>query len=167
MELNRLAPDFELRGLDGQIHRLSDYRGRVVVVNFWSAECPHVERTDVLMLASLARWGAQVVLLSIAANVNEPVEGVVNAARSRGLPVVLRDAGHVVADRFGAEVTPEVFVIDHEGVLRYHGAVDDVSFRQRTPTRCYFDEAVEAVLAGKRPEVAEAPAFGCTIVREI
>lgn len=58
MELNRLAPDFELRGLDGSLHRLSDTRGRIVVVNFWSADCPHVERTDARMLAPLARWGA-------------------------------------------------------------------------------------------------------------
>lgn len=166
MELNRLAPDFELIGLDGRIHRLGGYRGRVVVVNFWSADCPHVERTDALMLKSLARWGANVVLLSIASNANESMSAVENASRSRGLPIVLKDAGQVVANLYGAQITPEIFVIDREGLLRYRGAVDDVNFRQKNPTRSYFEEAVDAVLAGRLPSVAEVPAFGCTVVRE-
>ena len=100
MELNRLAPDFELCGLDGQLHRLGDYRGRIVIVNFWSADCPHVERTDALILASLARWGADVALLPIDSNVNESAEMVANASHGRGLPTVLLDAGHAVADRY-------------------------------------------------------------------
>jgi len=167
MELNRLAPDFELRGLDGRIHRLSDYRGRVVIVNFWSADCPHVERTDNIMLAALARWGEDVELLSIAPNANESVEAFVNASKARGLPIVLRDTKHVVADRYGAQITPEIFVIDRNGILRYRGAVDDVNFRQRNPTRCFFEEAVEAVLVGKIPVEKDIPAFGCAIVRGI
>ncbi len=166
MELNRLAPDFELRGLDGHLHRLSDYRGRVVAVNFWSCECPHVTRTDALMAASLARWDDDVVLLSIASNANESDEALENASRSRGRFTVLKDASHFVADLYEAQVTPEVFVVDREGVLRYRGAVDDVSFRQRVATRSFFDEAVEALLRGGLPAVTEMPAFGCSIVRE-
>jgi hypothetical protein len=125
-----------------------------------------VERTDTLMLASLARWGQDVVLLSIASNANESAEGMENVSRSRGLPIVLKDAGHAVADRYEAQFTPEIFVIDRAGVLRYRGAVDDVSFRQKNPTRSYFEEAVEAVLAGRLPPITEVPAFGCTVVRE-
>jgi peroxiredoxin len=166
MELNRLAPDFELRGLDGQIHRLSDYRGKIVVINFWSCDCPHVERTDALMLESLARWGEDVILLSIAPNANESAEALDQASKGRGLPVVLRDAGHETADRYGALITPEIFIVDREGVLRYRGAVDDVNFRRKSPTRNYFEEAVEAIWAGRLPEAAQVPAFGCAIVRE-
>jgi peroxiredoxin len=167
MELNRLAPDFELPGLDGRLHRLSDYRGRVVMVNFWSADCPHVERTDVLMLASLRRWGADVVLLSIASNANESLSALENASRSRGLPIVLKDAGHVVADLCAAQVTPEVFVVDCERVLRYRGAVDDVGFRQRIPTRSYLEDTIESLSAGRSPNPAETVPYGCTIVRHV
>lgn len=166
MDLNRLAPDFELRDLAGRLHRLSDYRGQIVIVNFWSADCPHVERTDALMLASLARWGADVVLLSIASNANESAAQVESAARGRGLPTVMMDAKHEAADRYGAQVTPEVFVVDREGVIRYRGAVDDVNFRQREATRSFLDEAVDALLVGKLPAVGEVPAFGCAIIRE-
>lgn len=166
MDLNRLVPDFELPDLAGRLHRLSDYRGRIVIVNFWSADCPHVTRTDALMLASLAKWGDDVVLLSIASNANESAAVVESASRGRGLSPVLLDARHKVADRCGAQITPEVFVVDREGILRYRGAVDDVNFRQREATRSFLDEAVDALLAGRPPEVTEAPAFGCAIVRE-
>lgn len=166
MDTHRLAPDFELPDLAGHFHRLSDHRGRIVIVNFWSADCPHVERTDAVMLRSLARWGADVALLSIASNANESAADVESAARGRGLSPVLMDAGHEVADRYGATVTPEVFVVDREGIVRYHGAVDDVNFRQREAARNFLEEAVEALLAGKSPAVEHVPAFGCALVRE-
>ena len=72
-----------------------------------------------------------------------------------------------MADAWGAQTTPHVFVVDEAGVLRYQGAVDDVTFRQREPKRFYVKEAVDALLAGRLPEIASTPAYGCTIVREI
>jgi len=165
LELNQPAPEFTLPDLDGRIHMLSDYRGQIVIVNFWSAECPHSERFDADIITNLARWGTDVLLLSVASNANEP-EGMLRAvARQRRLPVVLTDAGQVVAGRYGALTTPHAFLVDREGILRYRGAVDDVSFRQREPSRFYLQEAVEALLAGQLPEINEVQPFGCTIVR--
>jgi peroxiredoxin len=165
LELNQPAPEFTLPDLEGRIHMLSDYRGRIVIVNFWSAECPHSQRFDADITACLASWGADVALLSIASNANE-TEGILAVvARQRKIPVVLRDADQTVAGRFGAQTTPHAFLIDRQGVLRYRGAVDDVSFRQRESSRFYLREAVEALLAGRLPEVTEIPPFGCTIVR--
>ncbi len=167
MQLNQPAPDFELPDLHGHLHRLSRYRGKIVIVNFWSAECPHAERTDRSIMASLVQWGGEVELLPIAANRNESLPALEEAARSRRLPRVLHDAEQRVADLYEAVATPHVFVIDREGILRYHGAADDVTFRHRTATRFYLEEAVEALLAGRLPEVGETPAYGCAIVREI
>jgi peroxiredoxin len=167
VELNRLAPDFELRDISGHTRRLSDYRGRIVIVNFWSAECPHAERTDRLILACLAQWGADVAILSVAANRSESTQTIIEVANTRGLPTVLVDAEHVVANLYEAQTTPHVFVVDRDGILRYHGAVDDVTFRQRMAKRFYLEEAVEALRAGRTVELTEMPAYGCTIVREI
>ena len=165
LELNELAPEFTLPDLEGRIHMLCDYRGRIVIINFWSAECPHAERFDADITACLAQWGADVALLSVASNADEP-EGILAAvAHQRKTPVVLRDADGSVADRYGAQTTPHVFLIDRQGILRYRGAVDDVSFRQREPSRFYLREAVEALLADRLPEVTEVQPFGCTIVR--
>jgi len=166
MEPGDLAPDFTLRDLEGVPHALSRYRGRVVVVNFWSAECPWAERADSQLKQWLGVWGERVVLLTVASNVNETQELIAEAARQRGLAPVLLDSGCRVADAWGAQTTPHVFVVDESGILRYQGALDDVTFRQREPKRIYVKEAVEALLAGHLPEVDSAPAYGCTIVRD-
>ena len=72
MEPGDLVPDFTLPDLDGTSHTLSDYRGRVVIVNFWSAECPWSERADNQFKQWLTgRWGERVVLLTVASNANE------------------------------------------------------------------------------------------------
>ena len=106
-------------------------------------------------------------MLSVAANRNEPVPLLDETARKRRLPIVLIDADQAVANLYKAVTTPHAFVVDREGVLRYRGAVDDVTFRQRKATRFFLEEAVEALLEERLPEVQETPAYGCTIVREI
>ena len=167
MQLNQPAPDFELYDLSNNIHALREYRGKIVILNFWSAECPHSERTDSSLLDSLARWGEKVVVLSIASNRNESVRLLEEAARTRGIPTVLMDVKQAVADLYEAISTPHVFVLDADGILRYRGAVDDVKFRQPKATRLYLEEVVEALLNNRKPEVEETPAYGCAIVREI
>ncbi len=165
--MNHAAPEFQLPDLQGVPHKLSDLRGKIVIVNFWSAECPHSERADRSMLACFVKWGQEVQLLSIAANRNESMQMVEDASRARRLPLVLIDTEHVVADLYGAITTPHAFVVDRDGLLRYRGAIDDVTFRQRQATRFYLEEAVDALLAGQVPELQEIPAYGCTIVREV
>ena len=167
LSINELCPNFELSDLQGVPHQLSDYRGKIVIVNFWSAECPHSERTDRALMACLVQWAADVEMLSIAANQNESLQMLEEAAKTRLLPTVLIDAKHIVADLYRAQATSHVFVLDREGILRYRGAVDNVTFRQRKATRFFLEEAVEALLDGHLPELTEMPAYGCTIVREI
>jgi peroxiredoxin len=165
LAVDQPAPGFRLPDLKAQMHTLRDYLGQVVVLNFWSAECPHVARTDALLATYNQAWGARVTLISIASNFNESSEQVSGIATQRGLPLVLLDRGSVVADLYFALTTPHLYVIDESGVLRYQGAFDDVTFRQRTAAHDYLYEAVEAVLAGARPQPAETPAYGCAIVR--
>jgi peroxiredoxin len=167
MQLNELAPDFELLDLQGVFHKLSDYRGKIVIINFWSAECPHSERTDHYLLNLLERWNGGVVLLSIAANQNESIQMVAEASKARRVPQVLIDPEHRVADLYEAFITPHVFVVDCDGFLRYRGAVDDITFRRREATRFFLHEAVGSLLDGRLPELSETPAYGCTIIREI
>lgn len=167
MEINQPVPDFELPDLNGALHRLSNYRGRIVIVNFWSCECPHSERTDKAILSMFVQWQDDVTMLTIASNRSETVEALKEAAESRRLPNVLHDADCSVANLFDAQTTPHVFVIDRDGILRYRGAVDDVTFRQRKPTRFFLDEAVESLLSRQSPTLTESPASGCAIVREV
>lgn len=167
MNINQPIPDFELPDLNGKMHHLFGYRGRIVIVNFWSCECPHSERTDKAILSMFVQWREDVTMLAVASNRNESAQALREAAESRRLPNVLQDANCAVANLFEAQTTPHVFVIDRAGILRYRGSVDDVSFRQRKPSRFFLDEAVESLLAGQFPTLTESPAYGCAIVREV
>ena len=159
------APDFELPDLEGADHRRGECRGRVVVINFWSGECPHSARTDRELADLLKGWGDAVILLTIASNANEPRELLRSAAAARGLSPVLHDSRQEVADLYGAATTPHLFVVDAQGILRYQGAFDDMTFRKRTPAHFYLRQAVEAVMEGRLPDLAETTPYGCTIMR--
>jgi peroxiredoxin len=159
------APDFTLNDLDKRAHSLTDYRQQIVAINFWSAECPWAERGDRLILEWLKEWQERVALLPIASNANEPPELLKKVARQRGLPLVLSDPDHQVADLYGAETTPHLFVVDEQGLIRYLGGFDDITFRKRTASQFYLHEAVEALLNGHQPEISQTDPYGCTIVR--
>ncbi len=161
--VGQAAPIFSLKDLNGREIALEDFLERTVLINFWSAECPWAERAD----RALAEWQDRIVLLSIASNANEPLDLLRQVAVARGLQVVLHDPDHRIADLYGAVTTPHLFLVDAGGILRYQGAFDDVTFRQREPTRNYVEEAIRAVLNGKRVPVTETLSYGCTIVREV
>lgn len=165
--LNQPAPDFTLPSVSGEAVTLSALRGKPVLINFWSAECPWAEQADRLLVERWKAFQNRAVWLSIASNANETPEQIREVAQARALPLVLVDAGHRVADVYEAVTTPHCFVLDASGILRYHGALDDTSFRQRVPTRFYALEALEAILKGEMPAIQHIPSYGCTIVREM
>ena len=166
MEIGKPAPNFTLNGLDGNAYSLVDYRGQIVIVNFWSAECPHAARVDLGLVPLLEDWGGKVQLLQIASNGNEPLEMLRDVAKERSSPgIILHDPNSAVADLYEATNTPHIFILDADGLQQYHGAYDDVAFHQRTTTRNYVEDVVESLLNGNKPEVTSVPPFGCTIVR--
>ena len=160
------APLFELYDLRGKTNRLVEGRGRILILNFWSAECPWAARCDQELLAYLPSWKDKVALWTIASNVNEPLDLLARVANERCLPLVLQDAQNNVANLYGAQTTPHLYVIDKLGILRYQGALDDVTFRNRIPTQPFLRMAVDALLAGQLPEHAYSPPYGCAIVRQ-
>lgn len=162
----RPAPAFSLPDLAGRLHHLEEARGSILVINFWSAECPWAERADREILAHLPAWGGRLQYWAVASNANEPAALLRRVAETRTLPLVLRDDRHTVADLYHAQTTPHFFVVDRSGFLRYQGGYDDVTFRKRIAEEFYLPNAVEALLAGKIPDPAETPAYGCTIIRQ-
>jgi len=165
IENGKRAPAIELPDLYGNSHTLSDSLGKIVILNFWSVECPWSERVDHAILPLLEKWGAQVVYFTIASNANETEEQIRTTASQRGLPVVLVDSNQRAADAYGAQTTPHCFILDKAGIVRYQGAFDDVTFRQRTPTVPYVEAAVETLLRGEQPDPDQTSPYGCTIVR--
>lgn len=167
IELNSPVPDFSLQDLLGNPHQISDFRGQFVVLNFWSAECPWSERADQELAKLKDEWGERVQLLYIAPNANESKEMIASAAQARQIPTsqLLLDPEQKIADLFDAQTTPHFFVIDPKGTLVYRGGLDDATFRQRTPTQQYLKNAMAALLAKKKPPIAETTPYGCAIVR--
>jgi len=77
---------------------------------------------------------------------------------------VLKDKGNVIADKYGASVTPEVFVIDPQGVLKYHGRIDDSQDPSGVGEKT-LERALDAMLEGREIQTTKAKAFGCSIKR--
>jgi peroxiredoxin len=74
----------------------------------------------------------------------------------------LRDESQEVARAYGAQTTPDVFVLDAERILRYHGA-PDADHRDEGQRAVWLREALDAVLAGERPARAETEPVGCSV----
>ncbi len=163
-KINLSAPNFSLHDHKDEIHSLESYRGKIVIINFWSAECPWSKRVDEIIIQLAEDWSEDVVLLSIASNANESLDLIKEEANARALPILLLDKDQKVARLYNAITTPHIYVIDKTGKLRYQGAFDDVKFRQPVPTENYLIQAVESLLAGKNPEPTENPSYGCTVV---
>lgn len=166
VKLGSSAPDFELLDLAGKPQRLSEQQGKIVVLIFWSATCPWAQLGDEILRDMEAIQISDVLLWTIAVNADETRDLIKQVAGERRLRRVLRDEGQAIADLYEAMATPHVYVIDERGALRYRGAIDDRTFRQRVPTKNYLEDALWALLAGGDPEISETPAYGCAIVRD-
>jgi peroxiredoxin len=152
---------------------LADFKGRkAVIVVFAGTECPintaYLPRLIELQQENAPR-GVQV--LAINSNQQDTPERVAAHARKHALPFpVLKDDGQKVADLFGARRTPEVFLLDAEGKIRYHGRIDDqygVGYQKPSPTTHELVTALAEVLDGKPVTQSFVPASGCVIARTI
>lgn len=163
-----IAPDFTLMDvISGRPVSLSALLGAGIVLDFWSVDCPWSRHYDDYFLERAAQWAPQgVMLVMIACNAGETIEQMQDMADAYGItnPILL-DEGSRVADAYGAQTTPHVFVLDGAGQIIYQGAVDDRTFRQPEPTVNTLDAAVEALIAGQLPAISDTPAYGCAIVR--
>lgn len=152
-------------------HSLYENAGKkAVAVIFIATKCPYSNAFNQVM-ANLAQEyeNKGVAVVGINANKTEPAAEVAEHAQAHNLGFpVLKDDGNVIADRLGASVTPEVFLLDSNWTLRYHGALGN-SARPTTKAADASDAevrpALDAVLSGQTVPQPETKAFGCTIKR--
>src|SRR5882672_1317790 len=125
------APAFALKTVDsGQARGLDSFtkakgmKGAVVL--FLSCKCPYVAQARAPIAELHKQYGDKVAFVGLNANQSEKLEDIkTDAASSFPFPV-LRDEGSKVADLYGAERTPEAFLVDPSGLIRYHGGVADL-----------------------------------------
>jgi peroxiredoxin len=167
---NNPAFGFSLRDFRGKEHALSEHTGRPVVIAFVGCQCP-LAQLYALRLVELAQEfeprGA--VFLGIAANTQDSLTDVAAFARKHKVPFpILLDPDQAVADRLGAERTPEVVVLDSQRVVRYRGRIDDqydIGVETPMPRQRFLARAIDDVLAGRPVAEPAVPAVGCHIGR--
>ena len=171
IKIGEKMADFTLPDVNGKPHRLYDFEGKkAVAVIFIATRCPYSNAFNHVMASLAHEYESRgVAFIGINANKTEPVAEVAEHARAHGLDfLILKDEGNQIADRLGASVTPEVFLLDSTWTLRYHGALGNSHQPSTNPEKTNADEvrpALEDVLSGKPAEVTETKAFGCSIKR--
>ncbi len=165
VKINQAAPEITLLDLKGMERGLDQANADLLILNFWSAECPWSARADAILAELQKEWDGGVEIWSIASNANEGREQIAAAAGERSLRNVFIDLGQTAANRYGAVTTPHFCLLDKDRIVRYIGALDDTSFRQRELSEHYLVNAVQALQAGQIPDPQETHGYGCTIVR--
>ncbi|MGL5060077.1 MAG: thioredoxin family protein [Microcoleus sp.] len=170
--INSYAPDFELPGVDEEVHHLSRYLEtyRAIAVVFMCNHCPYVRSyLDRLKGIQADFQDKSVTLIGINANdANQyPDDSFENmkvfAAENQLNFPYIRDVAQDVAQSFGAATTPEVFLLDQDGRLRYKGLIDDNSNDAAAVQVTYLRNAIAQVLDGTTVEPSETQAIGCSV----
>jgi hypothetical protein len=165
------APEFSLADLQGKVHRLADYRGRVVVLEWINPNCPfsrrHAEEGTMTRLTAAHDDVVWLAINSTAKGHRDFLTPPQHAAfdRQHGIDYpVLYDSDGKVGHAYGAATTPNMFVIDEGGTLIYRGAIDDDSYGSRPGKRQnYVGAALAAHAAGKAPDPATTSPYGCSV----
>jgi peroxiredoxin len=175
VKVSQPAPDFTARDINGKTHRLSDYQGKIVVLEAYNLDCPFCANhyktgaMQALQAAVTSKGGVWLVVNST--HTSNPSYRTTEAARkefaAQGMKATawLDDSSGAIGRLYGMKTTPHMFVIDTRGVLAYQGAIDDRASSSGDPrtAKNYVKLAVEALLAGKPVPVTETKPYGCGV----
>lgn len=161
------APDWAgLPGADGREHALKDYAGReALVLVFTCLSCPTATDYEDRLAALARRYEGKAAVVAVCVNrvPEDRLPKIVERVAARKLPFdYLYDESQKIARDHGAIFTPEFYVFDRDRKLVYMGAMDDATDPDKV-TKRHVADAVDAVLAGKTPDVKEVIARGCRV----
>lgn len=173
VDSGRPAPDFTFTDLAGKTQKLSDFRGKVVVLEWLNPACPYVLRhyrsgnlpeTQQLAADDGAIW----------LQVNSTAMGDLDREKSIAwqkknrvtATAYIRDQSGTIGRLFGAQTTPHLFVIARDGTLAYQGAIDDqpnASLANTTSAHNYVKAALADLKAGQPIAKATTKPYGCSV----
>ncbi|HEY7195698.1 MAG TPA: thioredoxin family protein [Gaiellaceae bacterium] len=159
------APAFRLPGVDGSEHALADYEGMPVAVVFSCCHCPYVRAWEGRLNDIARNYEGRAAVVAVNANdhLGDSFDDMRARCDEQGFVFpFLRDESQEVAAAYGAARTPEVFALDGDHRLVYHGAPDS-DYTDPNGAEPYLRRALDAALDGEQPAVFETPAVGCTI----
>lgn len=181
LETGKPAPDFTATDSNGKTQKLSDYKGKIVVLEWMNPGCPFVKKhySNVGDGGNMQNLQKELTAKGVIwLSVNSSAEGKQGHLEAATANTFIHDAdahptallidgkdgalGHL----YDAKTTPHMFVIDKTGTLAYQGAIDD----KPTPdlsdvhnAKNYVREAVQALQAGKKVEVSSTQSYGCSV----
>ena len=165
------APDFTLTNYDGKTVKLSDYAGKIVVLEWFNYECPfaryNYEKTTAVNDLVNKFKDKGVVLLAINSTGHETIaKDKEFAEQFKVSHPILDDSKGTVGKAYGAQTTPHIFIIDAKGNIVYNGAFDNAPLG-KIPEGAqyvnYIDKALTELTAGKTVSVAETKPYGCSV----
>ena len=170
------APEFTLTDSNGKSHKLSDFKGKFVVLEWLNHGCPFVVKhygSGNMQRLQKEYTGKDVVWLSIASSASgkqghmSPEEtNKTKEEKGSSATAVLLDEDGTVGKLYDAKVTPELYVINPEGVLIYAGAIDDKKSTDPADVagaKNYVKQALDEAMAGKPVSEPTITAYGCGI----
>ncbi len=165
--IGTVIDDFKLPDPNGAEHSLKALMGnKGAVIIFIATKCPVSNAYNDRMEKLAEDYKAKGInVIGINANNTEPAAEVKSHAAEKGLKfTILKDDGNKIADRLGANHTPEAYVIDASDKLVYHGRIDNAQ-NPANITSNDLRDALDAILAGQPIQKTTSVAFGCSIKR--
>ncbi|MFZ4712278.1 MAG: redoxin domain-containing protein [Bacteriovoracaceae bacterium] len=176
VENGAIAPDFSLKGAAGKEVKLSDYKGKTVVLEWTNHGCPFVKKhyeSGNMQALQKKYTEKKIVWLSIISSA-EGKQGYVNekeAAADKlkfnsGATDVLLDPKGVVGQMYEAKTTPHMFIISAEGKLLYQGAIDSINSTDKedvAKAENYVSAALDSILDKKEIKAAKTKSYGCSV----
>ena len=170
------APDFTLTDSNGKTHKLSESKGKVVVLEWFNKDCPYVRKhydsknMQKLQAEATGKGVEWYVVMSSASG----KEGAIDAAAAnklkaeRGIAAtaLLFDRDGKVGKLYGDKTTPHMFVIDKAGTLAYQGAIDDrpsASEKSLEGAQNYVSAALASLAKNEPVKTASTTPYGCSV----
>jgi peroxiredoxin len=174
-KVGSVVSDFSLKNVDGEKISLSDYKDQNgVILVFTCNTCPVAQKYEDRIVALHNKYEKQgYPVLAINPNdtgqkPGDSMEEMKKRAEKKGYDFAyVRDDNQMITKKFGAERTPEVFILEknkkHDFVIRYTGSIDNNPDNPASADKQYVNEAINHLMSGKDLAVTETNAVGCTI----
>jgi peroxiredoxin len=161
------APGFTLTDQDGKTHSLSDYEGKLIVLEWTNTDCPFVKRHyDAKTMTTLADKYVPKDVVWLTINSSHYADQKMNKEFTEKYGItypVLDDSGGKVGKLYGAKTTPHMFIINKDGMIVYEGAIDNDPAGDKEEITNYVEIALDELLAGKGVTTAETQPYGCSV----
>ena len=161
------APDFSVKDVDGQTRILSDYKGKVVVLENYNLDCPYVQnhyKTGSMQALQAEATGKGVVWLVVNSSYKDYERGKKELEKEKIKATdFIYDPSGVIGKHYGFKTTPHMIVINKDGVVAYNGAIDDKPAPEGNPREAnnYVRAALNEVLAGEPVSKPQTKPYGC------